>query len=177
MNSDTPGSAGHTETMKEALAGTEHAGNVTSDTAVRMGSTLARAAIDPRLKPGTRAYRAALLRTAAGEPDEPLDPGPVGDQPNPDPEPFPWDGMRSHAQLDAYIAEAGLTPPDGWEGMKVVEKKAYLDSTAGRTEPVQPEPEPEPEQGGGAITPETPARIGADPEPLSTPAGVGAEQA
>lgn len=43
-----------------------------------------------------------------------------------DPEDAPWESMTMHVQLDQFLADEMIEPPVGWEEMKIVDKKAWL---------------------------------------------------
>lgn len=152
MSSEHPGSAQNTEALKAAPALAENP-NVTRDTSVPMGSRLAAQAIDPRLKPGTRAHRVAMLNmTAEADPKAPLDPGAPADPEgeaapspaenvdpavhgaapddeasagNPDPS-RPWEGMRTHAAIDDYVDQRHVTKPEDWSNRTLQQKKDWL---------------------------------------------------
>jgi hypothetical protein len=60
----------------------------------------------------------------------------VVDQPNPetsdvdtgeDDDLPPHGTLTTHGQLDAYLNDNGIAQPDGWNGMTVASKKAWLD--------------------------------------------------
>jgi hypothetical protein len=118
-----------------------------------MGGRLAKQVIDPRIKPGTRAHRLAMLNLAGGVGTVPLDT--TGDEPD-DPEAEatvetdtpspavhgalppdapdaegkrPWDDMTTHARIDDYVSTPGIdiVTPETWDRMTVKAKKAFLD--------------------------------------------------
>jgi hypothetical protein len=39
----------------------------------------------------------------------------------------PWNDMTRHADIDAYVQQAGISTSEGWTTMTIAEKKAWLD--------------------------------------------------